>query len=112
MHLFPVLAEYWWAVVLVMLLVMGVFIVVAGRRAEGGFSARHGWSRWMALSQKAANLQARIILTIFYFTVAAPFGVMRTVFGDPLRVRRSSQPRTWLTRQTRDLTIDDARRQF
>ena len=112
MHLFPVLAEYWWAVVLAMLLVMASFVVIAGRKAEGGFSARHGWARWMELSQKAANLQARIVLTIFYFTIAVPFGLMRTYFGDPLKVRRSSQPRAWLPRQTRDLTLDDARRQF
>ena len=108
------LGSYWWAVLLAMAAVLVMYVFVAGRGAEGGLGgrARLGWSRWRTLSQKAADLLARIILTVFYFTAVVPFGVARTWLADPLRLRPSNQPRHWLPRQTRDRTLDDARRQY
>jgi preprotein translocase subunit SecG len=108
------LGQYWWVVLPVMAIIMIVFILVTGRKAGGGLAgqAKHGWSRWMALSQAAGNLLGRIVLTIFFFTFAAPFGLIRTRMADPLRLRKVNQPGTWLARETRDLTLDDARRQF
>lgn len=112
MHL-GLLGAYWWAVLAIMLVVFVGFVAVAGRGAEGGMRGRagQGWSRWRELSRKAGELQARIILTIFYFTLAAPFALVRRR-ADPLRIRAANQPRAWLPRQTRDLTLEDARRQF
>jgi hypothetical protein len=111
MHL---LGSYWWIVLAVMLAAFVLFIVVAGRGADGGLGGRtrQGWEKWRALSRKAGELQARIILTVLYFTFAAPIGLVRTHLADPLRARKTNQPRAWLPRQTRDLTLDDARRQF
>ena len=113
MHL-TFLAAYWWAVLAVMLAVFVGFVLIAGRGAQGGLRGhtRQGWSKWRRLSQKGAEVQARIILTLFYFTVVAPFGLARTYLADPLRLRRSHRGRSWLERRTRDLTLDDARRQF
>ena len=113
MHL-NFLASYWWAVLAVFALVVLVFVAVAGRGAEGGLVRRAGlgWSKWKALSKKAAELQARIILTVFYFTVAAPFGLVRTHLADPLRIKREGPAGGWLERRTRDRTLEDARRQF
>jgi preprotein translocase subunit SecG len=108
------IGQYWWIIVALMVIVMITFILVTGRSAGGGLAGRtrHGWSRWMALSQAAGNLLGRIVLTVFYFTFAAPFGIIRTLTLDPLRLRKVNQPGTWLPRETRDLTLDDARRQF
>jgi hypothetical protein len=113
MHL-SFLASYWWAVAAIFALVILVFVAVAGRGAEGGLAGRAGlgWSKWKALSKKAAELQARIILTIFYFTLAAPFGLGRSRFGDALRMNRNRAASGWLERRTRDRTLEDARRQF
>jgi hypothetical protein len=113
MHL-EFLAAYWWAVLAGMLAVFVTFVLVAGRNAAGGFRGRtgHGWARWRALSRKGAEVQARLILTLFYFTLAAPFGLARTHLVDPLRLKRAGQPRAWLERRTRDRNLDDARRQF
>jgi hypothetical protein len=108
------LGQYWWIVLAAMLIFMVGFILVTGRSAGGGLSgrARQGWSRWMGLSRAAGNLLGRIVLTIFYFTFAVPFGLIRGRFTDPLRLRKENQPGAWLARETRDLTLDDARRQF
>ena len=113
MH-FNFLASYWWAVLAVLALVVLVFVAVAGRGAHGGLAGRAslGWSKWKALSRRAAELQARIILTVFYFTLAAPFGLARSRLADPLRMKGDRPVSGWLERETRDRTLEDARRQF
>jgi preprotein translocase subunit SecG len=107
------LGEYWWILLAAMALFMVGFILFTGRKAGGGLGgqAREGWSRWMGLSRAAGNLLGRIVLTIFYFTFAAPFGLARRG-ADPLRLRKENQTGAWLPRTTRDLTLDDARRQY
>jgi hypothetical protein len=106
--------EHWPIVIGLMVLIMLVFIFVTGRGAEGGLTGRtkKGWGKWQELSRKSGELLARIVLTIFYFTVVLPFGLSRTFLGDPLRIKRSDAPHTWLARQTRDRTLEDARRQY
>ena len=113
MHL-SFLASYWWIVLAVMLAVFVGFVFLAGRSAQGGFKGRAqlGWTRWRALSQKAGEVQARIILTLFYFTFVVPFGLLRTLAADPLDLKHRGRDRQWHARKTRDLTLDDARRQF
>ena len=61
-----------WAIVLILIVVtIPTFVLITGRNAEGGLRGRtsHGWSRWREMSQKAADVQARVLLTIFYFTM-------------------------------------------
>lgn len=113
MHV-SLLANYWWAALLGIVVAVGVFVLIAGRHAEGGFGwrARLGWAKWRDLSRRAADLQARIILTVFFFTLAAPFGLVQTYLADSLRLKPSRRARTWLPRLTRDLTLGDARKQF
>ncbi|MBM3463350.1 MAG: hypothetical protein FJX76_14710 [Armatimonadetes bacterium] len=45
------------------------------------------WERWKQLAQRAATFQARALLTVFYYTVLVPFGLVVSLFGDPLRIR-------------------------
>ena len=73
-----------WAIVLIVIVItIPTFVLITGRNADGGLKGRasHGWSRWKELSQKAADFQARILLTVFYFTLMAPFGVMAMALG-------------------------------
>jgi hypothetical protein len=111
MHL---LAEYWWAILLVMVLVMASYVLVAGRGAEGGFRGRtrHGWTRWKAMSERVANVQARILLSIFYFTLMAPFGLWQAFVADRLVLKRPRGGTFWVERSTRDRVLEDGRRQY
>ena len=113
MH-FSFLGQYWWVVLGLFAIILVGYVFIAGRHAEGGVRARAGlgWTKWRALSKKAGELQARIILTLFYFSLAAPFGLARTFLADPLRVKKSGHGSAWRERQTRDLSLDDARRQY
>jgi len=66
------------------------------------------WAAWKKFGYFIGDLVARVVLTIFYFTVFAPFALIITLFGDRLDIKNPKV--AWLERQTKDLTMDDARR--
>jgi hypothetical protein len=70
------------------------------------------WQAWKRFGQFLGDILARVVLTLFYFTVFVPFGLGVTLLSDPLRIRRSESPHLWLPRQTGDQSVNDARRQF
>lgn len=104
----------WAIVVLLIVIVIPTYVLIAGRNADGGVKGRasHGWSRWRELSQKAADTQARILLTVFYFTVMLPFGVVFGLLKDPLNIKRRPQGTYWLDRKPSSESLADAKRQF
>ena len=71
-----------------------------------------GWKKWKALSERVANVQARVLLTVFYFTFAAPAGAWQGFISDRLGLKRPEGETFWLERSTTDRTLDDARKQF
>ena len=104
-----------WAIVLILIVVtIPTFVMITGRKAEGGLKGRtsHGWKRWRELSQKAADLQARILLTIFYFTIMLPFGLIFGVVKDPLRIKHRPSGSYWVERKPTSGSLADAQRQF
>ncbi len=68
------------------------------------------WKRWRAFGQVMGDFVARIFMTVFYFTVAIPFGIGVRVFKDPLHLK--SPRTTWLKREPKPDTIEDARRLY
>src|SRR3954447_23707228 len=104
----------WAIVVLLIVTVIPTYVLIAGRKAEGGIKGRatHGWSRWKELSQKAADVQARVFLTIFYFTLMAPFGLVFGLMKDPLRVKHRPTGTYWVDRKPVSESLADAHRQF
>ena len=66
------------------------------------------WEVWKKVGLFIADVVSRVILTIFYFTIFLPFGLMVTLFSDQLDMKDLTP--SWLERKTRDLTLDDARR--
>lgn len=104
-----------WAVfIILVVVVIGTFVLVAGRGAEGGFRGRtsHGWKRWKAVSQRVADVQARVFLTIFYFTLMAPFGFIFGIVKDPLRIKQKPSGTYWVERKPVSEALADAHRQF
>ena len=70
------------------------------------------WNRWRIFGQKLANLQARLLLFVFYYTIFAPFALGLKLLSDPLRLRRQSTD-TWLERPPSDTdNVTLAKRQF
>ena len=67
---------------------------------------------WKRVGQAIGDFIARIILSIFYFTVFTPFALGVRLLSDPLGIRAHGNPGWWLDRETLDCTLEDARRQF
>jgi hypothetical protein len=74
-------------------------------------STRKGlWKRWKAFSRRAGDILGRLLMTVFYFTLAAPFGLIVRFFGDPLKLKRR-QPR-WEPRPKEETDLKRAREAF
>lgn len=58
------------------------------------------------------NVFARIILTLFYFIIFAPFALVARVMLDPLGRKTENAPSWWLERETRDRKLRDSKHQF
>lgn len=68
------------------------------------------WKKWRAFGQVMGDFVARIFMTVFYFTVAVPFGIGVRLLKDPLRLQ--SKEVTWLKREEKEETIETARRLY
>jgi hypothetical protein len=69
------------------------------------------WAKWKAFAHVLGNFQARVLLTVFYIVLVGPIGLVLRLRSDPLKLRHQEKATYWLERQTRDLTLEDARRQ-
>jgi hypothetical protein len=69
------------------------------------------WNGWRRFGQWLGDQVARVFLVLFYFTLALPVGLIVRVAQDPLDVK-NKKGTDWVSRRTRDRTLDDARRNF
>jgi len=70
------------------------------------------WEKWKQIGQVIGDFIARIVLSLFYFTIFVPFALGIRLFGNPLGVKGKRNLARWIDRKTRDLVLDDGRRQF
>jgi hypothetical protein len=49
---------------------------------------RRLWEGWKRIGRKIGDFQARVLLTLIYAIVVLPFGLIVTLLGDPLRIRK------------------------
>ena len=66
---------------------------------------RKFWENWKRFGKWMGDQVARVILTIFYFTVALPFGLGLRLFSDPLG--RKSVPE-WTEKEMPEVSLDQA----
>ena len=69
------------------------------------------WAGWQEMAGYVADFQARMLLTVFYFTVLQPFGLLARL-TDPLRIRRLPEVSAWVPREPLSPDLRGARRQF
>lgn len=72
---------------------------------------RRLWGAWKAFGHWLGNMVARVVLTIFYFTIFVPFGLGVKLLSDPLQIK-SSPAELWRPRTTGDQALQDMQRQF
>jgi hypothetical protein len=66
------------------------------------------WDRFNIIGSVIGDVQSRILITAFYFTILVPFGLISRLFTDPLR--RTGTP-VWLDRPATPDDLDSARQQ-
>jgi hypothetical protein len=72
---------------------------------------RAAWARWKTIAEAIARFQARLLFTILYVVVVAPFAIGVRVLADPLELRRGTGTR-WRSLARQSATLEAARRQF
>lgn len=70
------------------------------------------WEAWKRVGQFIGDLIARVILSVFYFTLFAPFGLGVRLFGDRLDVKTKTKPSWWTEKKLPEPALEEARRQF
>jgi hypothetical protein len=72
--------------------------------------SRSLWRPFVRLTRAIGAVQSRIILTLFYFVVLAPFALAVRLCTDPLGLRHDTGWH-WLPTPGADVTLDAVRRQ-
>jgi hypothetical protein len=69
------------------------------------------WERFKIITLVIGDVQGRLVMTAFYFTVLIPFGLVSRLFTDPLSLKSKHTPPTWIDRAPMSDKLDDAGRQ-
>ena len=72
---------------------------------------RRAWARWMRIAGVIGDFQSRVVLSLFYFVIVFPFGLVVRLFGDPLKIRRRRET-GWTDFVARAETVEEGKRQF
>jgi hypothetical protein len=65
--------------------------------------AKRVWAAWKSFGRKLGDFQARLMLTMLYFVIVAPFSLLVRFFSDPLSLKPGTA-RGWIVRSDRTLT--------
>ncbi len=70
------------------------------------------WGRWKRVARAIGDVQARLILAVFYFVAVGPFALVVRWAYDPLAIKPST-PKGWRAREPGgDAPMERATRQF
>ena len=64
---------------------------------------------WKKIGHAIGNFQARILLTVIYYVLVLPFGLVVRVFSDSMHIKR--RPQKWFDHPPIANTLEEARRQ-
>jgi hypothetical protein len=73
-------------------------------------AVRRLWEGWKRIAHRIGNVQVRVMLTLFYVVIVAPFALAVRALSDPMRF---SAPPAWLPKdEIGPDTATYARRQY
>ena len=70
---------------------------------------RIAWERFGLNSSIVADANGRLIATLFYFSILVPFGLLSSIFMDPLRTKRNES--SWQQREPVPTDLESAKEQ-
>lgn len=94
---------HWWTVLAVIVFAVAVwFVLPAGLRTTIS-------ERWKKIGHAIGNFQARILLTVIYYVLILPFGLVVRAFSDSMHMKK--RPEKWFDHPPIPNTLEEARRQ-
>lgn len=69
------------------------------------------YSRWKTIAHHLGIFQSKVILTLFYFILLLPFGIIFSLFKDELGVK-TAQKSTWTRKKNQSMSIAELKEQF
>jgi len=94
---------HWRTILAVIVLAVAIwFCLPAGLRAKIS-------GRWKKIGHAIGNFQARILLTVIYYVLVLPFGLVVRVFSDSMHMKK--RPEKWFDHPPIPNTLEEARRQ-
>ena len=69
------------------------------------------WENWLLIAHKIGVWQSKVIMTVFYFIVAAPFAIIIKIFFDSLAIKKNNDGSFWFEHETKD-ALHDAQKQY
>ncbi|HEY52390.1 MAG TPA: hypothetical protein G4N94_02930 [Caldilineae bacterium] len=72
---------------------------------------RNLWSEWLRIARHIGSFNARALITLVYFTLLAPFGLLYHAVADVLHVKKQPSGSVWLNRPPTATDLETARRQ-
>lgn len=83
-----------------------------GDTRAGAGQLRTFWEAWKRWARRVADAQARILLTVFYYSILMPFALFLRWRSDPLAIKPGTA-KGWRTRiEPAEAPLERARRQF
>ena len=73
---------------------------------------RSAWEIWKEIAVYIGDFQSRLLLTVFYFTLAVPFGVIARFVVDRLNMRHQPATSAWAKRQAKETDLPAMQKQF
>lgn len=70
------------------------------------------WKRWLVIAHIIGNFQAQVILTVFYFVIVAPLGLLIRFFGDSLDIKPKRMKSNFGKWDHPKESLESARKQF
>jgi len=70
------------------------------------------WAGWKAFWYRVGSVQTRLILSVLFFVLVAPFAMGVKIFSDPLRIKDKGNESHWLPRIKSNIGLEESQRQF
>lgn len=70
------------------------------------------WEKWKAFSKRMGGFQSRILLSMMFFFLIAPFAFIVKTFSDPLNLKKREEKTHWHDKKVASMDLDDYKRQF
>jgi hypothetical protein len=69
------------------------------------------WSQWLRIARRIGVFESRLLLTLFYFTLLLPLGLLFSLLADPFGVKTKKRT-AWTTKIIDAETVTTLREQF